>query len=73
MTMSFPEFNPGLGLTGDANVQAALALPARPQPRLAAAGAAQRAVARAPALFEGGAVGTGGSGVTGDVHSSASG
>ena len=30
MTMSFPEFNPGLGLTGDTNVQAALALPTRP-------------------------------------------
>lgn len=27
MTMTFPEFNAGLGLSGDANVQAALALP----------------------------------------------
>lgn len=29
MTMSFPEFNPGLGLTSDTNVHAALALPTR--------------------------------------------
>lgn len=29
MTMTFPEFNAGLGLPGDANVQAALALPRR--------------------------------------------
>ena len=50
-----------------------LALPARPQPVKAAAVAAQRAVERAPALFEGGAVGMGGGRVTGDVHSSASG
>ena len=30
MTMTFPEFNAGFGLPGDANVQAALALPHRP-------------------------------------------
>lgn len=30
MTMTFPEFNSGQGLTGDANVQAAMAMPPRP-------------------------------------------
>jgi lipopolysaccharide/colanic/teichoic acid biosynthesis glycosyltransferase len=30
MTMTFPEFNAAVGLTGDANVQAALALPHKP-------------------------------------------
>jgi len=29
MTMSFPEFNPGIGLTSDTNVHVALAVPTR--------------------------------------------